>query len=251
MMTRSHSSFAFVLVTGSLLVAILACRLHWEEKENITPIFEQYYLIDPPSLLDAIARGDADAFVPVDTRPESVPPSQYTPVTWSQADYLRIVEALFEHVFGETLDGWYLNSMDFSSGCTEVDMGLQQGGFRLYKNETTPEGEIRVERSIDIDPRSNSIFILELEYSPRLVDWGKVDLGAIRYPAIEALRIAEREGGQEKRLAVQNNCYVDLLLVSDAPRNRGWWHIWYWAHDEGKVFEIWVNPMTGKVKKKR
>ncbi|RME60236.1 hypothetical protein D6779_02545, partial [Candidatus Parcubacteria bacterium] len=120
-MNRSRSSF-FVFAIASLLVTTLACRFHWEERENITLISAQYYLIDPSSLLDAIAHGEAEVFVPVDTRPETVPPSQ--PVTWSQADYLRIAGAVFEQVFGETLDGWYLNSMDFSSNCTEIDIGL-------------------------------------------------------------------------------------------------------------------------------
>jgi hypothetical protein len=235
------SAFATLILAGS------ACRFNFDEREKMTLLMERYYAIDPSTLLDSL-EGSSDPFIPVETEPDPLPPSEQVFVNWHQADYLRIVETLFKKVWGETTEGWSLNSLDFSTSCTQSVHGFQSGGFQYFKNEMKMDGsEIRIERRIAVVPFDKVIQILEFEYAPRLVDWGAIDLKAMRYSADDAIRIAEREGGREKRLAIQNDCNIVVLLIPDAPRYRGW-DIRY-AGYEGTLLRMWIDPVTGKIRR--
>jgi hypothetical protein len=246
MMNRSHSFFPLAFVIMSLLVAMLACQFNLDETEKQTTILEQYFLIDPPSLLGSIAQGNKNAFIPVNTEPEFPAPFQQIPVDWTQVDYLYIVQAVFEHVWGEPLNGWHLNNMGFSLSCTNIDIGFQNGDFRFFKNTNTRERESRIMRFINIDPRSKSIHIWESEYYPRLVDWSSIDLAQNRFSADDALNIADSNGGREKRLSVKNMCDISLSLSPDLPRYNGW-EVFYATKEDAKFFRIQVDPITGKI----
>ena len=64
----------------------------------------EYYSIDPETLLEALDRGDTDVFTLLDPTPEAVStPSSLESVSWSQADYLRIAQALHQQSWQEPL----------------------------------------------------------------------------------------------------------------------------------------------------
>jgi hypothetical protein len=245
-MNRPHSFLLLVLVIVSLLGMILACQFNWDETEKQTTILEQYYLIDPQSLLYSLAQGNQNAFIPIDTEPEFPAPSQQIPVAWGQADYWYIVEAVFKSVWEEPLESWRLNNMGFGLGCEKVDDGLQYGDFRFFQDTKTNGRESRIMRYINIDPRSKSIHVWESEYHPRLVDWGSIELAQIRFSVDDALTIAESNGGMEKRLSVGNVCDVSLWLSPDSPRYQGW-EVRYTTKEDIKFFRIQVDPVTGKI----
>jgi hypothetical protein len=121
-------------------------------------------------------------------------------------------------IWEEPLEGWQLKSMNFGLGCAEVDIGLQYGDFRFFKNVKTRERESRIERSMDMDPRSKSIHVREFEYYPRLVDWESIEREQIRVSADNARTIAENNGGRDKRLSVGNRCDIALLLSIDLSK---------------------------------
>ena len=241
-MKNRNQSHGFVLFAVSvLLFSMFACNS--DESEGITTTFEQYYSIDPQSLLESLEK---ESFTPVDTVPEIPLPDQQIPVNWNQADYLRIVDAVFKNAWDESVEGWSLKSMSFALNCTKIDYGFQNAHFRYFKNSRVQEREVRFERSIHIDPRSKSIYVLEFEYFPRLTDWDSVDLAQVRYSADDALRITEENAGQEQRLTVENECDISLLLSPDSPRYRGW-DVRYTNRNDGTILLIQIDPLAGEI----
>jgi hypothetical protein len=234
------------IVLGTILAFTLLVSCDYERRESITTSFEQYYLIEPSSLLVLIKQGKGDSFKPVSFEPELPPPSEQVPVDWRQTDYLSVVEALYRDIWSDSLEDWSLKSVSFALGCTEVDNGFQNAHFRYYQNMNLKNVAFRLERSIQIDPRSNSVYLLEFEYSPRLVEWGSIDLTRFQFSADDALAIAERNGGQQYRVSAENNCDIDVLLTPDSPGYHGW-DVRYFNYTDGTIFQVQIDPLTGKV----
>jgi hypothetical protein len=239
--------FPFLLAFAMLILPAIACRFNFDQREEMTTLLERYYSIDPSFLHGTPGKQNASPFKLIENIPDLPPLGKQAPINWHQEDYLHTVQALFKEVWGETPDGWSLNSFRFSVACSFVDYGFQTGRFRYFKNAEKADEQIRVERRIYINASSGFVQVLEFEYAPRLVDWGVVDMARLHYSADDALQIAEKEGGREARLAIQNNCDISVRLDPDAPRYRGW-DIWYLGYD-GNIFEIWVDPVTGKIRR--
>jgi hypothetical protein len=184
---------------------------------------------------------------PINERPNTVPFAEQFSVNWDQETYFYIVKAIYQYVWGETLEGWHLNNMDFELTCNEIEIGLQNGRFEFFRDEITSQGESRITRFIDIDPRSNFINVTERVYFPKLVDWKSIDLTTMKNSAGVALHISETNGGEEKRLSIGNNCNISMWLNPDVARYRGW-NILYTRNSDGaKIFRIQVDPITGKI----
>lgn len=244
MKNRNRLHVLKILVTVVFFMFVSAC--HSNASEDITTTFEQYYSINPQSLMDSLVQDGQDVLTPVDVAPEFPPPDEQIPVNWSQVDYLSIVDAVFKNAWGESVDGWSLKSISFALGCTKIDYGFQNAHFRYFKNANVQEREARFERSIHIDPRSKSIYVLEFEYFPRLTDWNAIALTQLLYSADDALRIAEENGGQEQRLAVENECDISLLLSPDSPRYRGW-DVRYTNKNDGTILFVQIDPLSGEI----
>ncbi|MBI4761333.1 MAG: hypothetical protein ACOYYF_03510 [Chloroflexota bacterium] len=246
MISPRRLSIPILLSAGMLLAATLACDFNFETREPSIITYDQHYSIDPPSLLRSTSQNGDTPFTPIDDRPELPPPDQQIPVDWKQADYLQIANALFEDIWGETTDGWSLNSIFFALGCTKIDNGFQNASFQYFRNEKTEE-DSRIVRFIHIDPRNKSVYVTERIYSPRLADWGFIDLKRLNFSADDVLVLAENNGGKEKRLSVDNVCEITLLLLSpNSPSYRGW-NVRYSNSDIVNLFEINVDPITGEI----
>ena len=185
------SLFLICVACFGILVLIESISDRREEKTNL---FNQMYRIEPESLLAEIEHGNTAVFFPIDEDPPWPSPDQQLPVPWTQGDYLRITNALFEFIWSDTLSGWQLNLMLFGSGCTKSDVGLQYGIFAFFKNEETHVNKSRIERIVNIDSRNKTIYIAENKYDPNLVDWSAIDLNENLLSAEEALQISESVG---------------------------------------------------------
>ena len=245
MTTPRRLSIPIILAVGMLLAAILSCNFNFETREPMTITYEQYYSIDPPSLLSSIGQNGDTPFTPIEDQPELPPPDQQITVNWKQADYMRIVNALFEDIWGETSDGWLLKSMSFGLGCTKIDNGFQDADFQYFRNEKKQEQESRIVRFVRIDPRSKAVYVVERIYSPRLVDWDSVDLTQL-FSADDVLALAESIGGKEKRLAIDNVCDITLLISPDPGTYQGW-KVRYSNSDVVNLFDTRVDPITGEI----
>jgi hypothetical protein len=223
-----------------------------DRREDKINNFNQFHSIEPASLLDDIAQGKLDVFIPIDEEPPWPARDQQIPVPWVQEDYLRIANALFEYVWNDTLDGWQLFTLYFNLDCTQRDFGFQSGIFTFFKNVEINGNKSRVERIVNIDPRNKTVYVAENRYSPRLVDWTSMPLNENLLLAEEVLQRAENAGGKEKRLSVMNACDIFLTFHHD----HGWWDRKLWwvvgysqMDDKGRptrLFTVDINPYTGE-----
>jgi hypothetical protein len=234
-----------ILALAILFTAMLSCDI--DQAEEQTTLFDQYYTIDPTSLIESLRNGDMKAFTPVSEEPELLPVNQQLPVDWLQADYFYIANTLYEDVLGKTLQGWQLNSMDFNLGCAHLHNGFQNGRFVFFKVINEKENESRISRFIDIDPRGNFIHVKEWEYYPKLVDWEIVDMGQLKISADQALQIAESNGGEENRQSVGNACNISLVLSPSPASDKGWVVIYARSDDRTSFFRIQIDPITGEI----
>jgi hypothetical protein len=247
MIANNRFSISVILAIGMLFVATISCNFRFDTREEVTLSYKEYYAIDPPALLESLAQNGEAFFIPIENEPDILPLDQQLPVDWTQADYMHIANVLFEDIWKETTNGWSLKSMSFSLDCTKIEHGIQEADLRYFRNDKTPEQEIRIERSIDIYAWRKSARVVEFIYTPRWVDWGSIDLAQMQISADDVLMLAENYGGKEKRLDVDNACDIDLLLSPDDPRYRGW-HVRYDNRDGGQIFEAWIDPITGEVR---
>jgi hypothetical protein len=204
------------------------------------------FMINPKTIVASLDQGDTDVFLP-DSRSLNdryAGPVLYTaPILWSQADNLKIVNALNKYVWKDTLANWSLFSMTFNVDCQDNLSGLPGGIFSYFKTTLDNGKIIDTWREVEIDP----------EYS--WVAWGgnakfphpilgrkSIDLSRLKVTAEDAIRIAEENGGMEVRLRAQNRCSMHLSLWPEGVK-RGWW-VTYNTSDD---FEILINPYTGEI----
>lgn len=228
-----------LLAVALLLGGTISCNMDQRENETITNI--QYFSIEPKSLLELVSQGKEAAFISIRDEPELSSSSKGEPVSWDQIDYFQIAEALHELVWGESLETWDLYRMDFSSGCDQIDIGFQYAQFVFFKVINLDGQETRVGHFIEIDPSRNFIQAIETEYYPNLANWKTIDLATVKVSASEALRIAEKDGGLEKRTAVKNECSVSVGISRDTVVYDGWLVIY-----SPSVFIDKIDPGTGK-----
>ena len=240
-------SFSLTISIALAFVMLLAVSCNVGKTEEQTDLFSQYYTIEPDSLMDSLNRGEM-AIIPVRQRPEFIPFDQQVTVNWHQADYFYLANAVNEGVLGKTLQGWQLSSMNFALACSQVQKGFQNGRFRFFNVLKDGDQESRLERFIDIDPRSNFVHVSETKYSPKLIDLKSIDTTQLKISSDRALQIAESNGGEDKRESVNNACNISLMLTLD--RTDAWrWRVYYArSNDRTLFFDILIDPYTGKIR---
>lgn len=225
-----------------LLWTTTAC--YFEENRSSLSLPYDQYSIDPENILESISRDKKNIFIPIES-PSNSTEFQSTPVYWKQSDYLAIANSLHEVVWGESLDNWKINSVDFSMDCDEVYYGFQYARFVFFKIANDANGGYRIAHNIIIEPLNKSASTWAEKYSPLVMTWDEVDLSQIEITSDEAFQIAEFNGGSITRKSVNNNCSVSVTFNASMPRN-GNWDVSYYS-DEGN-FNFQIDPITGKVK---
>jgi hypothetical protein len=204
------------------------------------------YRISPRSILVSLEKGNIDVFLP-DPRPlddRLIGPILYTePILWSQSDHLKISQAVNNFVWKDTLDDWELFTMSFNIDCQEGLNGLPRSTFKYFKTVVNNGKISNTWREFEIDARYSYVAwgggginlphpMMGLQY---------IDLSRLKVNAVDAIRIAEENGGLEARLRVQNQCNIFLLLMPE--RFRGW--VVDYGYSSG--FEIQIDQYTGEV----
>lgn len=237
-------SWLFILAVISLSIAMASCDAETEERALVR---DQYYAFDPNLILQEISQHPQDAFITIEVKPQLIPLSQRAKVKWIQKDYMQIAAALFKVVWEETLDEWELNSLHFRLGCDNTENGFQQASFSLFKVVKIHEKPSRIERKISINLGNNSVSILEYEYYPKVTDWPSAKFSQLKISADDALLIAEKNGGKEKRLVVENKCDIVILLSPGSASFDGWLAS-YIQDGSTNLFRLEIDPLTGKYK---
>lgn len=143
MNNSKKTRITFILII--FLWTISAC--YFEESRSSIPLSHNQYRIDPENILETISRGGKNIFTPIET-PSSPAEFQSVPVDWKQSDYLAIANSLHEFVWGESLDNWKLNVVNFSSmDCDKMSYGFEYVRFVFFKsmNDANNDDEYRVE----------------------------------------------------------------------------------------------------------
>jgi hypothetical protein len=244
-MISPHKNTLRVLVAFLVLLGTtLACYV--DAKETEIDKSDKEFDIDSSTILEALAQGKKDVFTErKETPAEESTARREEPVNWSQADYFRVANALHQFTWNEPLDSMNLYSMYFSLSCDEAENGFQYTQLRFYRVIETDKGEARINRGIEIDPRTDYAAAWEAEYYPNLSKWKPIDLSKVEITADQALQIAENDGGRDKRIAAGNECYITIVMSTDTIHYRGW-TIDYSNADYADVFYDEIDPVTGK-----
>lgn len=234
----------------ALLGATFSCMLLdklLQKEERITIRYE-YYAIKPDSILTSLYQGDSNVFTFLKNDPVYNFPYPGSTVSWKQSDYFFVITAFYKIALGDSLESWNLTDMRYSLSCDEIEYGFQDGRFNFFK--VLPDergGKKRVTRFIDIDARYNVVVYAEDEYYPKLMNWDIIDLENIKITADSALRIAEMNGGKEKRLAADRPCYVSVSINPASVAFVGWLVSYSYADSSPPFFNIEIDPITGKI----
>jgi hypothetical protein len=231
----------------AIATTMLSCKLIQQESQKTTR--QGFYGIQPETLLDALAHGDSNAFVPVSEQDvdRSAPPTG-SPVNWTQSDYFQIVDAFYKLVLQDSLDDWNINSIDLARRCKDADVGWQDGSFEFFKIVRDKNNqEILISRFIEVDPSSKVVLLWEREFSPYVVDRSSIDLAKIKFDGEKVLQIAEDGGGREARLSVNNACSIRVGLSPDSPKYRGWNSVYTRSDSGTSAFQINVDPFNGEI----
>jgi hypothetical protein len=244
MKTAHKKSWQALLALIVLLGATLACYI--DAQETAVGKLDKEFEIDSSTILIALSQGQNDVFFERKVAPATeIASRSEAPVNWNQADYFRVADALHQFIWNEPLDSMNPFWMYFNLSCSETEHGLQYANLLFFRTVETDRGKVRIKRGMEIDPRNNSIAVWETEYYPVLGKWKPIDLSKVEISADEVLQIAENSGGREKRMAVDNECYIVIVMSTDTIHYQGW-TIDYSKADNSDVFYEEIDPVTGK-----
>ena len=182
-----------------------------------------YYKIDPETILVSLKNGDANVFQPLLKDPneiwEEIPDLS---ISWTQADFMRISSALSKLVWNESMDPkvWSIYDIYFSGWCTDNSCDLDSVQVVYFKTVRNSYAT----RFMDIHPYFGLVRWGDgASYpQPLLRKWKGVEFATSKIAAEEALRIAEANGGRERRLKATDGCYVS---VNSSRFNPEYWHV--------------------------
>jgi hypothetical protein len=212
---------------------------------------DKYYLIDPETILASLSQEKNDVFKPMAATPQpELYSSMSTDVTWSQSDYMRIAQAIHQISWGEPLDGQNLYSFSFEMNCSDAGRGtFSEASFNSYEViQPEQEEEKRIEYWIEIRPAINLVLTTKVEYQPNVNRKEPIDLLQYQITVDEALQIAEENGGNAARLAVDNDCQISAF--SPTVSGNGW-EIGYDIYKDNhfrSLFTITIDSKTGEYK---
>ncbi len=235
--------FALIAVWSMMM----SCYISGESESMESSDF-RYYTIDPATLLESLDRGDTDAFKLFTTTAEAMPtPFPYTDsVSWSQTDYFRVAQALYQQAWQEPLEAQNIYYMSFRTNCAEIEQGLfSWAKIDSFKVVQTGKEETRIEYRNSIWPSNHSVTAFKWEYTPNINKWEPLDLTQFQISAKEAIQIAEKSGGAEKRLKYENDCRITAIALGSKGNV---WDVSYRNNRDGRrytIFNIAVDAQTG------
>ena len=204
-----------------------------------------YYTFDPKTILASIERGEADVFTPFVGNPDEITLEDLS-IDWTQMDYLKITNLLSQQIWNESLDleGWDVYSIYFQSECKDNPQGFNEFSIVYYKALGVKNWERRYTvRLVDIFPWQGLIrWGGDSDFSvPLLSAWDNIDLLKFKITPLDAMQIADKNGGKEARLHVGDVCTISVSMFQ---QDDGMWEVAY----PQAYFRMSVNSNTGAYK---
>jgi hypothetical protein len=150
---------------------------------------------------------------------------------------LKIAATLNKFAGKDDMSDWNIRKVWFDTVCEDNVKGFSTGYLSLYR-PIWVSNELHYEaREIFIDPLINTVRWGDGEVYPRsLFGWSKIELDKFKITAEEALRIADENGGKQKRLDKGNKCNISVMWKTDK-----------WLVSYGEFTEYYIDAFTGKV----
>jgi hypothetical protein len=235
--------FAFVI-----LLKLCGCIPPYlgDTKEVTLDLDIRYYSFDSTSILDLLNNGNSDVFTLLETDPQprsSVPSIPLLKVSWTQADFLRVAQAVQQLVWKESSDALDLADASFELNCLDVEQGVfSEAVFEFYKLIPAGDMENRIQYIIRISPSENYIRTSRAEISPNMRVLTPLDLDQHPTTAEKALEIAEESGGADEKAYYKNN--NPCMITAMVDETQGWqvfyqtWDVYSWRY----IYSIDLKP---------
>lgn len=208
----------------------------------------RYYTFNSSSILDELNDGSRNVFHLSEATPEPDSSIPSVIVRWTQADYLRVAQAVQQLIWQEPEGALELSQATFKMDCGDINQGtFSEVNLNFYRMIKETDSMTRIQYYIIITPSKNLIKTVRMEIDTNGSVIIPTDLKQYNITAEEALRIAEEKGGADIRGINDNPCMiVGILDGTDG------WTIVYQQKDEISweiVFRIVINAQTGSVRK--
>jgi hypothetical protein len=246
---RKKSELWIIIVSIVLLLAI--CGFYFSifndnpyyDYPNASMQPEQgSFLIDPKTILESLENGETDVFTPNLGQVDGELPDVVFEgaINWKPSDFMMITEALNRKVWKDNLDDWQLYNMVFFMDCQDNPGGFERGFMTYFRGFLAYEV-----RDFSIMPRNTYVgWGGGADYPRPLFGWKSIDLDKLGVDAMDALVIAEGNGGKNYRLKSNNECRITLSLMPEMYKN---WDVTYLI-DNSPEFSVTIDPFTGEIK---
>lgn len=247
-MTTNMTKVRFITLTFiAVFMMTSGCYSQADNAKEIEKNNEyRSYVINSMTILESLDSGDTNVFKLLEATPKASTSQPSRSVSWQQADYFRVAQALHQQSRQEPLGEQNLYSMSFTMDCAEIEQGtFRDATFSSFTTIANGNEETRVEYSIVIKPSENLIRTYKGEFTPNLKTKEPLNLTHYRISAEEALQIAEKNGGGEVRLSYKNIC--EIYLRAPVSNARGW-EVSYSNNRSGiwqTIFDISIDSESG------
>ena len=238
----------FLLCLGTVFFYRYIFYLLFPGTEHTVSSSVASYRFDADTIFESLPQNKTAVFTLQDDLSEketATPPASTVPVQWGEAEYFQVGEAFHEFIWKEPTSDWKLRFIAFDMNCENVGRGFDGGSFVYYKTEHVyGEDETRFVHDLSIWSPDYFISSYQKELYPVREQWDAIDLEEVNISVEQALAIAEKNGGYDARLAVENACKIE---VSIKPVN-GYdaWNVRYYGINYKPYFIIDIDKQTGE-----
>ena len=159
-------------------------------------------------------------------------------ISWSQSDYDKIANRIYDSVWNESLDNWNLYRLTLGVNCQDNLRGFDYADYVYFKEVVANGKTLYTARDIFITPQYDDITVgSDTNFPHPFFGWKHIDTGIIQVNAENALQLAENSGGREVRLSVQNKCRIYVGMNPEGFGHNDW-VVNYGGNSEMKDFEV-------------
>ena len=233
------------LIIAAVMIFVFAGCAHQAPTELISREIN-FFLIEPNTFLSDFRNRDFSAFEPRgNVRPEEELILGEPISNWNPNDFRAIAEEINNIVWDETLNDWELQVIQFSWDC-DIDNGPQDAYFSFYRVEETANNALLFVSKISIVPRRRTISVSQEVFSPLNKTPERVPIPLVEESLLEALSIAENNGGVEIRENSNNLCNISITFNTHLVQSDGW-TVSYMKREGGPIEEFYINPTSGEL----
>jgi hypothetical protein len=248
------AGFLIVALVGQALPFLFGENYRYSPKHFSTYTYHQsgYYEIDPETILGLLDEGKTKVLTPYFGDLDRDEP-YYDDIAWLESDFLKVANAISLEAWNEPLDleNWQLIGLDFEGDCEDDPRGFHSFQIVYYRDLGIENFERHYEtRLIEMILWQGLIrWGGDVTYSvPLLLWWKGIDRNQFRITAEDALEVAEKRGGSDMRLRVDNSCRILVSATNGddvfPPYQSDKWRVGY----DGANYHLYINPFTGRPK---